>query len=307
VNVLDPRPELNAPSVSLEEMNRTLGETIRRQAEEIRRSGWKKTISADALSTQRSGWQKKEAPMNRTKRCGFLGLAWLASSLIIGSPAASGGGSGVPWTCESYNAAGDGEKAALTGGYLEGVQAALDKETRDMLVPPWYGDHPIWWVLPEGEVVAENLESSLSVFCRAKSHQNEKLIDAFFAVAARKRGAPAIGMSLGDGPSDRWRKIIADSTLTCAGYRAESNGERTHLIYGYSLGAKAMRVVLDTPREISLMVWPDADYREVKARVDAACGKEIYMNSTLPDVLWIVTAEMGTEKIDTDRRTAVRR
>jgi hypothetical protein len=50
------------------------------------------------------------------------------------------------------------------------------------------------------------------------------------------------------------------------------------------------------------MVWPETNYHDVKARVDAGCGGTRYINSTMRDVLWIITAEMGVEKRTADMR-----
>src|ERR1051325_4113695 len=66
------------------------------------------------------------------------------------------------------------------------------------------------------------------------------------------------------------RAILPASQLRCANYRSTAESEKTHFIYGYSLGAKAISAALKTPSEESLAVWPDSDYRGFRAKVDAA-------------------------------------
>ncbi|HEY2991036.1 MAG TPA: hypothetical protein VGL11_25205 [Candidatus Binatia bacterium] len=225
----------------------------------------------------------------------FLIIISLIAFLGIGKPAYSGGG-GVPWSCGDYDRLPDQTRVALATGYLEGVQAALDKEMRDMLVPPEDRDHPIWWVLPEGEVSPDNLESALTAFCKYTAGKEKKLADAFSSIAARKDGSPRIGLPLSDGPAETWRTILGRSKLRCANYLSTAEPEQANLIYGYYLGTSAIKAVLKTPPELSLTVWPDADYRAVQSRVREACEKSRYANSTVRDVLWLLTAEMGVEK-----------
>ena len=201
--------------------------------------------------------------------------------MLVGELSYSGGTTSIPWSCGGYNASSRKERAALTTGYLEGVQAAIDKETRDMLVPPENPDHPVWWVVPKGEITADRLETSLSGFCNSKVNEDKKLLEAFLSVAARKDGSPRTGLAFSDGPSDIWRKIFGESKLTCLNYISASETERANFIYGYSLGTKATRLTLKTPPELSLMAWPEADYRDVEARVDAGCRGTRYINSTM--------------------------
>jgi hypothetical protein len=224
--------------------------------------------------------------------------ALLAAAFIFAAcePVFSGDGAHALASCASYNASDAKARTALATGYLEGIQAAVDKETRDMLVPPWHEDHPIWWALPNGDVTAENLDASLAMFCKAAPNQDKRLPEAFLRIAARNDGEPRIGIPFSDGPSERWRKIIETSGSACSDYDSASDVERINLIYGYFLGASAIKSILQTPPEQSVMVWPDGDYREVKARVEAACRETRHLNSTLRDVLWTTTAEMGAEK-----------
>jgi hypothetical protein len=234
--------------------------------------------------------------MTTSKRNGFYSILSLITFIGIGLLAYAGSETGVPWTCGSYIRSTDMARAALATGYLEGVQAALDKEMRDMLVPPEDRDHPIWWVLPEGEVSADNLESSLTAICKYSAGEEKKLADVLSGIAVRTDGSPRIGRPLDDGPSEAWRTVLGTSRLRCANYISTSELEQANLIYGYFLGTSAIKSVLKTPPELSLIVWPNADYRAVKTRIDVACLEKRYANSTIRDVLWLMTAEMGVEK-----------
>ena len=121
------------------------------------------------------------------------------------------------------------------------------------------------------------------------------MLQAFLSIAARKDGAPGTGLPFSDGPSEQWRQVLETSRFTCSGYSSAGENERGKLIYGYFLGAKAVGLTLNTPRELSLMVWPEADPREVKAKVDGNCRGASHRNSTVRDVLWLTTVEMGME------------
>jgi hypothetical protein len=233
--------------------------------------------------------------MTTSKRNGFYSILSLITLIGIGVLAYAGSENGVPWTCGSFIRSTDMARAALATGYLEGVQAALDKEMRDMLVPPEDRDHPIWWVLPEGEVSADNLESSLTAICKYSAGEEKKLADVLSSIAVRTDGSPRIGRPLDDGPSEAWRTVLGTSRLRCANYLSTSDSEQANLIYGYFLGTSAIKSVLKTPPELSLIVWPNADYRAVKTRISVACLEKRYANSTIRDVLWLMTAEMGVE------------
>jgi hypothetical protein len=234
--------------------------------------------------------------MTTSKRNGFHIILSLITLIGIGVLAYAGSETGVPWTCGSYIRSTDKARTAFATGYLEGVQAALDKERRDMLVPPEDRDHPIWWVLPEGEVSADNLESSLTAVCQYSAGEEKKLADVLRGIAARTDGFPRIGLPLDDGPSEAWRSVLGASELRCANYLSTSEPEQANLIYGYFLGTSALKSVLKTPPELSLTVWPNTDYRAVKSRIHVACREMRYANSTIRDVLWLMTAEMGVEK-----------
>ena len=207
----------------------------------------------------------------------------------------AGGAAGIAGSCGSYNAVSRKERVALATGYLEGVQAALNKDRSDILVPPEHRDHPVWWLLPNREMTADQLDMSLSAFCKSRLNEEKSLLHAFLGIAARNDGSPRTGLPLSDGPSEQWRQVLESSRLTCSDYASASDNERSKLIYGYFLGAKAVGLTLNTPRELSLVVWPEADPREVKAQVDQNCRGAGQRNSTLRDVLWLTTVEMGME------------
>jgi hypothetical protein len=230
------------------------------------------------------------------KEIAFLIFVWTAFFFIYPNPEQVGGGMAAPSTCGAYTALSARARAALATGYLEGVQAAVDKEPRDMLVPPEHQDHPIGWVLPGGGISAEHLEARLAAVCRSRAGEGKKLIDALLGLAARKDGLPRIGLPLSDGPAETWRAFLGKCRLRCSNYLATPDIERSHLIYGYFLGTTALRSVLRTPPEQALMIWPGADYREVNLRINAACKEDRFANSTIRDVLWLTTAEMGVEK-----------
>lgn len=234
--------------------------------------------------------------MRKTWLNNFGLLVGFALSILISDSAYAGGTANIVASCRTYNASSGKERAALATGYLEGVQAALSKDRSDILVPPQHPDHPVWWVLPDREMTAERLATALSAFCKSKLNEEKTLLQAFLNIAARKDGAPRTGLPLSDGPSEQWRQVLEGSRHTCLDYASASDNERGNLIYGYFLGTKAAGLALNTPRELSLVVWPEADPREVKAKVDANCRGAAHRNSTVRDVLWLTTVEMGMER-----------
>jgi hypothetical protein len=234
--------------------------------------------------------------METKRQAPYLTLVGLVALLGVICDVAAESRSGVAQSCVGYLRLPENTRAALAAGYLEGVQAGLKKEKRDILVPPEDRDHPIWWVLPEGEVSSENLDSALTAFCKYTAGKEKNLPEALSAVAVRKDGRPRVGSSLDEGLPEMGRTILAASGLRCAKYLSAAESEKMHFIYGYSLGAKAISAALKTPGEESLTVWPDSDYRAVKAKVDAACKDNRYSDDRIRDVLTLVTAEMGIER-----------
>ncbi|HKA31839.1 MAG TPA: hypothetical protein VKH64_01400 [Candidatus Binatia bacterium] len=209
---------------------------------------------------------------------------------------AADGRNSVAQSCARYLRLPDNTRTALAAGYLEGVQAGLKKESRDMLVPAEDPDHPIWWVLPEGEVSSENLDSALTAFCKYTAGKETSLADAFSGIAARKEGMPRTAPALPDGRSEMGRAILPESQLRCVNYLSTAESEKAHFIYGYSLGAKAITAALETPLAQSVTVRSDSDYRGVRAKVDAACKNTRYADQSIRDVLSRVAAEMGVAK-----------
>ncbi len=232
----------------------------------------------------------------KTRQAPYLGFLGLIALLGVVCEISAGGRDSAAQSCASYLRLPDNTRTALTAGYLEGVQAGLKKESRDMLVPPEDRDHPIWWVLPEGEVSSENLDSALTAFCKYTAGKKTNLPEAFSSIALRKEGAPRTAPAPSDGLSELGRAILPANQLGCANYLSAAEYEKVHLIYGYSLGAKAITAALKTPREQSLTVWPDSDYRGVRAKLDAACKDTRYSDQSIRDVLFVVTAEMGAAK-----------
>ncbi|HEY1269648.1 MAG TPA: hypothetical protein VGH16_20485 [Candidatus Binatia bacterium] len=207
---------------------------------------------------------------------------------------AAGGRNSVAQSCERYLRLPDNTRTALATGYLEGVQAGLKQEKRDILVPPEDRDHPIWWALPEGEVSSENLDSALTAFCQYTG-KGKKLTEAFASIAERKDGRPRVAPAPAENRSETGRAILAASRLRCQNYLSTPENEKAHFIYGYSLGAKAIAAAMKTPLEESLTVWSD-DHGAVKAKVDAACQESRYADESIRNVLSLVTIEMSAAK-----------
>ena len=67
---------------------------------------------------------------------GFGLLIGFVAAVLSRESAYAGGAAGITGSCASYNASSGKERAALATGYLEGVQAALNKDRSDILVPP---------------------------------------------------------------------------------------------------------------------------------------------------------------------------
>ncbi|HEY1372955.1 MAG TPA: hypothetical protein VGH50_10840 [Candidatus Binatia bacterium] len=231
----------------------------------------------------------------KIKQAPYLGLLGLIALLGVICEVAAEGRNSVAQSCERYLRLPDKTRTALATGYLEGVQAGLKQEKRDILVPPEDRDHPIWWVLPEGEVSSDNLDSALTAFCQYTG-KGKKLTEAFTSIAERKDGTPRTAAAPAEGRSETGRTILAASRLSCVNYLSTPETEKAHFIYGYSLGATAIGAALKMPPEESLALWPDSSYPAVKAKVDAACNDNRYSDESIRDVLSSATAGMGTEK-----------
>lgn len=232
----------------------------------------------------------------KTRQAPYLGLLGLIALLGVLCDVAADGRNSVAQSCARYLRLPDNTRTALATGYLEGVQAGLKKESRDMLVPPEDREHPIWWVLPEGEVSSENLDSALTAFCKYAAGKETSLADAFSGIAARKDGKPRTAPAPSDGRSELGRAILPASRLRCVNYLSTAESEKAHFIYGYFLGAKAVTAALETPLEQSPTVWPASNYRGIRAKVDAACKDTRYSDHSVREVLSLVTAEAGVAK-----------
>src|ERR1041384_4405032 len=86
----------------------------------------------------------------KTRQAPYLGFPGLIALLGVLCVVAADGRDSAAQSCAGYLGLPDNTRTALATGYLEGVQAGLKKESRDMLVPPEDRDHPICRVLPEG-------------------------------------------------------------------------------------------------------------------------------------------------------------
>ncbi len=92
-------------------------------------------------------------------------------------------------TCNNYGGLAESQKISLTYGYLEGVQAALDKEVVDILVPPSDPEHPIWWVLPSGlpDNPSVGLAQKLEQYCQSGNTSTKGSWMHFFDSPPEKR------------------------------------------------------------------------------------------------------------------------
>lgn len=200
-------------------------------------------------------------------------------------------------TCNSYGALAQNQKISLAYGYLEGVQAALDKEVTDILVPPSDSKHPMWWVLPIG--LAENPFSGLAQrvdqHCQSAKNQHEGLLEVFLSIAYQKSGWPALGISFDKKKTDPWKRFLGqkESSVSCSAYNASPVETRQAIINGYYLGTEAIRVALKSSVDTGI-VWPSKlSPHAVRLEVDKGCQKD--KAATLRDVLWVGTAELGIQ------------
>ncbi len=200
-------------------------------------------------------------------------------------------------TCGDYGGFAESQKVGLAYAYLEGVQAALDKDVADILVPPTDARHAMWWVLPAGlgENPAKGLAAKLDSHCRSPANRREGLLAAFLSMSHRKDGWPALGISTDKRKTDPWKSILGgkDSSVSCSAYTASREETRQAIIYGYYLGTEALKVRLKSSVDVGI-VWPSKmSAQAVRVEVDQRCQKE--KGATLRDVLWLTTAELGVK------------
>jgi len=196
-----------------------------------------------------------------------------------------------------------GQKVGLAYGYLEGVQAALQKgEVADVLVPPADERHPVWWVLPKGleELPAdasllhavEWLAEKLNSHCRFPANRRENLLTAFLSMSYQKDGEPALGISTDEQTTDSWKQILGGS-VSCSAYTASREEKRQATVYGYYLGTAALKVRLNI-MDVGFPLWPsNMSVQAVRVEVDHRCQEEKNKNATLRDVLYVTTVELG--------------
>jgi hypothetical protein len=201
-------------------------------------------------------------------------------------------------TCADFTGYQDVLKNELAYGYVEGVQAELEKDEVDVLVPPTDRRHPMWWVLPE-EVAGQNgLPQKLDQYCKREDHRSQKLLDAFLSIAYQNTGEPQFGISFDNKKTDPWKKILGgeESSISCAAYSASPEQERQAVIDGYYLGTQALVIKLKEKRDAShWFVWPPKSSPEdVRIEVDKSCEKD--KEGKLRDALYVSTTEMAVKQ-----------
>ena len=201
-------------------------------------------------------------------------------------------------TCADFTGYQDAQKDELVYGYIEGVQAELEKDEVDVLVPPTDPRHPMWWVLPQ-EVAGKNgLPQRLERYCKSGDHASDKLLDAFLTIAYQTTGQPQFGMSFDNKKTDPWKKIWGgdETSAGCAAYSASPEQDRQAIIDGYYLGTRALVVKLKEKRDAShWFVWPPkSSPQDVRIEVDKGCEKE--KGAKLRDALFVATTEMAVKQ-----------
>ena len=201
-------------------------------------------------------------------------------------------------TCNNYGGLAESQKISLTYGYLEGLQASLDKDAADILVPPSDPEHPMWWVLPMelGKNPAVGLAHKLEQHCQSGKNQQKRLLDAFLSVAYQKSGQPAFGISIDKKKTDPWKSFLGgkESSVSCSAYNASPVETRQAIIYGYYLGTQALKVALKESADIGI-AWPSKlSPQAVRIEVDKHCQKP--KPASLRDVLWPTTVELAVKR-----------
>ena len=213
-------------------------------------------------------------------------------------------------TCMDFSGLQDSQKMELAYGYLEGVQAVLEKDAGDIIVPPSDARHPMWWVLPAG--LGQNafigLAQKLDQYCKSEDKRHQKLLDAFLSLAYQKTGWPAFGISLDESKTDPWKKILAgeESSVSCSAYSASPEQTRQAIVDGYYLGTQGLKARFRAEKmlwEDDETVWPSkSSPHTVRIEVDKGCEKgrekdrEKDKAAKLRDVLWVTTVEMAVKQ-----------
>lgn len=200
--------------------------------------------------------------------------------------------------CNNYSDLAESQKVSLAYGYLEGVQAALDKEVTDILVPPSDAKHPMWWVLPTG--LGQNpftgLAQKLTQHCQSGKNRKKRLLDAFLSIAHQKSGWPALGISFDNEKTDPWKNILGgkESSVSCSAYNVSPVETRQAIIYGYYLGTEALRVALKRSVDVGIVCPSKLSPQAVRVEVDKGCQEE--KEESLRVVLWVTTVELGVKQ-----------
>ena len=226
-------------------------------------------------------------------------LAWWTSHLYKTDPVqADRIASARDSTCADFIGFRGNQKLSFAYGYSEGVQAELEKDEPDILVPPSDARHPMWWVLPEGLLQSSypyvEFAQKLDRYCQIVDNRRQKLLDAFLSIAYRNTGRPKFGISFDKSRTDPWKKILGgeESSVSCSAYSAGPQQTRQAIVDGYYLGTQALKVRLGEGQVGSTIAWPSASSPQaVRIEVDKNCEKE--KGAKLRDALFVVTVEMA--------------
>lgn len=192
-------------------------------------------------------------------------------------------------------------KGLFALGYLEGVHAALTKEIADILVPPSDKNHPMWWVLPTGDLSPKSLGQKISDACKLQPAND--LVNAMLSIAARKEGWPAFGIwtdkDTGKMSKDaeKFKNVFKGNPATCKSYNELSTTIRQAILEGYFVATEAYRIAMKTPPEIPRMTWPlGVETITVRSILDEECANPKDANSTIRDILWVETIRLSVKK-----------
>jgi hypothetical protein len=215
-------------------------------------------------------------------------------SLLAVTASASGAEERRAATCTDYIALDQNQKMSVAYGYLEGVQAAFDKEPVDFLVPPSDPRHPMWWVLPAdlGQEIFTGLAKRLEAHCRSAGSKQAPILEAFLSIAHQREGSPSFGISNDKKRTDPWKKFMGGS-VSCSAYGQSSQGTRQAIVYGYYLGTEAVRVSRKSSVNIGLAWPPKLTPQDVRMEVDKLCHKD--SPASVREVLWVKTVELGVK------------
>ena len=200
--------------------------------------------------------------------------------------------------CGDYGGLDQTQRAYLAYGYLEGVQAALDKERMDILVPLADPKHPIWWVLPSGltERPFMRLAEKVDAYCQSPDNRRDGLLRAFLSLSVQQDGSPSLGVSTDRKQAESWKNFLGakDTSLSCADYLASPELTRQAIIYGYYLATEAFRIRLGRSRGTET-VWPSSlSPQVVREDVDRRCRQD--RAGTFRGLASVATAELSVRK-----------